>query len=167
MFKKNSSEAVSAQLFRAGLSMWLIVVHKWRAVQKQSVWQHVFSCLSALRGPAVLVPGVWQRARWNPVKYPCNHDIMTHSCMFVEHGYESDSNSQQQRCGQCCGHKVADWQCNVLVWLFSGKRCHTRSFTPIHLSVSEHNMISATGQTQISSGDTQKAIWGNCRSKKL
>lgn len=48
-----------------------------------------------------------------------------------------------------------EWQAdNAMCWIgYSlGMRCHTWSFTTIHLSVSEHNTISASGQMQISTG---------------
>lgn len=125
MLKKISSKAMSAPSFseRVTLCGWNLLYTNEKGIRNSplSAWQCVVSCPFCTAWEVQLSlchPCQWER--WNPVKYRCTSVIMTKSHTFLARGDESDSNSEQQSCGQCCGHRVASWQCNVLDRLFSG-----------------------------------------------
>lgn len=163
---------MSVQLFRARPRTWLkcrTVVHKWKGIRNSALcaWQHVFSRPFALHRrsscPCATRVNEHDETLWNiaaPVTSWQNPAHLLHAVMKVILTLNSSG------VAKCCGHRVAAWQCDVLDWLYSlGKGCHTWSFTTLHLSVCEHNMISASGQMQIKSEDTQRASWGKWQFK--
>lgn len=159
---------MSVQLFRAGLSARLksgTVGHKWKGDQKQYTVR-LTACLQSSFFTAWEVQTSLCHARhwadgsqWNIAAPMSSWQTPAHFLhMVMKLILTLDSSG------------VADvvdneWQAdNAMCWTgYSlGKRCHTWSFQTVHLSVSEHNMISLSGQMQISTEDPQKPSWGKC-----
>lgn len=125
----------------------------------------VVPSLHCMGGPAVLVPRVvseHDETLWNIAAPVSSWQSPAHFFRMVMKLIPTLNS------GGVANVVDTEWQDdNAVRWAgYSlGKRCRTWSFTTIHLSVSEHSVISASGQMKISTEDTQKAGWGKCCSK--
>lgn len=159
---------MSVQLFRAGLRTWLksgTVGHKWKGDQKQ----YTVRLTACLQSPFFTAWEVqtsschachWaDESQWN-IDAPMSswqtpahflHMVMKLILTLDSSGVADVVDKEWQADNAMCGTGYS-----------LGERCHTWSFQTVHLSVSEHNVISLSGQMQTSTEDLQKPSWGKC-----
>lgn len=159
---------MSAQLFHSRLQceeaeVWdsLDTNGKKKGDQKQSppsTWQHVFSCPFALRRrsgrPHAMCVTERDETLWNIAAPVSSWHSPAHFLHMVMKLILTPNSSGVANVVD------TEWQAdNAMCWTGCslGKRCHTQSLPTFHVSDSEHNMISASGQMQISTEDKQRA----------
>lgn len=166
-FKSNVSAVFSELAPVCGWSLRLLYINE-KGIRNSplSAWQHVFSCPFTLHGrsscPCATRVSEHDEILWNTAAPMSSWQSPAHFLHVVMKVILTLNSSGVANVVD------TEWQAdNAMCWTgYSlGMRCHTWSFTAIYLSVSEHNTISASGQMQISTEDTQEASCGKCGSK--